>query len=74
MYIKVRVTPNSKKESFKKLDNDTFEISVKEKAERNLVNNKIIELLADYFSIQISGIKIITGHHSPRKILFIKSN
>ena len=44
MYIRVKVSPSAKKEIFKQINEDHFEVSVKEKAERNLANNRVIEL------------------------------
>lgn len=71
MYIKVRVYPKSKKEEFVKLKENRFKIKVKEKAERNMANKKVIELLAKNFEVAESKIKIINGHHSPSKLLSI---
>jgi len=72
MYIKVIVFPKAKKEEFKKISENRFEIKVKEKAERNQANQKIIELLADYFKIKTKDVKIISGHHHPNKLISIK--
>jgi len=71
MYIKVKVFPKSKKESIKKVKDLRFEIRVKEKAERNLANNRVLELLAEYFEINKKDIKIINGHYHPIKLLRI---
>jgi len=71
MYIKVRVYPKSKKEEFKKVSENKFEIRVKQKAERNLANSRIIEILAEHFSVNPKKVKIINGHHSPSKMLSI---
>lgn len=72
MYIKVIAFPKSKKEGIKKLSQDRFEIKVKEKAERNLANQKIIELLAEYFGVTEKDVKIINGHHHPSKLISIE--
>jgi len=71
MYIKVRVYPKSKKEEFVELKENHFEIKVKEKAERNMANRKVIELLAKKFEVAENKIKIINGHRSPSKLLSI---
>jgi len=71
MYIRVKVIPGAKKELFKKINEDHFEISVKEKPIQNLANNRIIELLATYYSIPIKKVRIINGHHSPTKLLVV---
>jgi len=71
MYIKVVVNANSKKENLIQKNKDHFEISVKEKAENNMANKKVIELLANYFDISSKNIRIINGHHHPHKLLVV---
>lgn len=70
MYVKVIVTPNSKKESFVQVAEDQYEFAIKEKAERNQANKRVLELFRKQFPGK--GIKIISGHHSPHKILDIE--
>ncbi|MEK9185128.1 MAG: DUF167 family protein [Patescibacteria group bacterium] len=67
MYIKLRVITNAKKEKIEKISEDHFEIWVKEKAERNMANRRVIEIMKEYFNT--GKIKIISGHHSPSKII-----
>ena len=71
MYIKVKITPGAKKESIKMIKPDHFEISVKPKAENNNANNRLLEIMKGQFPNSI--IRIISGHHSPSKILSIDS-
>ncbi|MAG12622.1 hypothetical protein CL630_02295 [bacterium] len=49
-----------------------FRISVKEPAKRNLANKRIIELIAKYFKVSEGKVRIISGHHHPSKLLYIK--
>lgn len=74
MYIKVKVLAGSKKESIKKKNKDTYMIAVKEKAERNLANKRICEIMAQEFKVSIKNVRIISGHQSPSKILSINSD
>ena len=71
MYIRVRVTADAKKESFKKLLENSFLISVKEPAEQNRANARVLLLVAEHFGIESKQIRIISGHHSLGKILSI---
>jgi len=71
MFIKVKVIIESKKENLVKVDKDHFKISLKEKAEQNLANIKVIELIANYFEIRNKNVRIISGHHRSNKILEI---
>jgi len=73
MYIKVKVTPNSKKEKFEKINDDTYHMNVRAKAEKNQANIRVCNLLAEKLNIERRNVKIITGHHSPNKILFIQN-
>ena len=74
MYIHLKVVAGTKKKIFKKLKKNHFEIWVKEKAERNMANRRVIELISSNFDIPISNVRIISGHRSPSKILSIKKD
>lgn len=69
MYIKVKITAGARKEKFSQISEDHFEISVREKAERNMANTRIREMVAEFFKVSVGKTKIISGHHSPGKIL-----
>jgi uncharacterized protein (TIGR00251 family) len=69
MYIKVRVIAGAKKEVFTQKSTDRFEVSVKEPAEQNRANRRVLSLFETHFGIK--GIRLISGHHSPSKILSV---
>lgn len=69
MYVKVRVYPDNKKEVVEKLSEGHYEIRVKEPAERNLANNRIRALIGREYGVSENQVRIVTGHHSPVKIL-----
>lgn len=71
MYIRVRVAAGAKKESFERVSEDSFLVSVKDPAEQNLANRRVLELVAAHFGINAKQVRIISGHHSPGKILSI---
>lgn len=73
MYIKVIVKADAKKENITKKSADHFDISVKEKAEKNMANKKVIELLALYFNVPKGKVRIVNGHHHPHKLLVVDS-
>jgi uncharacterized protein YggU (UPF0235/DUF167 family) len=62
----------AKKESLKQKSEDYFEVSVKEKAEHNLANKRVLELFSLHFKIPISKVRIINGHRSPSKLLVVE--
>ena len=71
MYIKVKVIAGAKKEKIEKKKEDSYFISVREPAERNLANTKVREILASIFEINVKSVRIISGHQSPSKILSV---
>ena len=71
-YIHVKVTAGAGKESFKEKSNDHFEITVKEKAERNMANVRVVELVAGHFRIPPSRVRIVNGHKHPSKLVFLE--
>lgn len=71
-YIHCKVTAGVKKEVFKQKSEDHFEISVKEKAERNMANARVLELVAEYFKVSVNKVRIINGHKHPSKLLIIE--
>lgn len=73
MYIKVKVAAGARKETFEKISDDHFDVTIKEKAERNMANKRVMELVADFFGLPTGKIKIISGHHSPGKILSVET-
>ncbi len=71
MYIHVKVVAGAKKESLKKKSEDHFEISVKEKPERNQANTRMIALVAQHFKVPRTQVRIINGHKHPSKLLVV---
>jgi uncharacterized protein YggU (UPF0235/DUF167 family) len=71
MYIKVRVLAGAKHEAIEHLSSDHFKISVKEPAQQNLANTRVIELIAAHYELPASKVKIINGHQSTSKLLSI---
>ena len=72
MYVKVKVVPKAKKETVKKIGESTYEMSVKEPAERNLANGRIRELLAREYGVVVGKVRMVTGHHSGSKIFDVE--
>ena len=71
MYIHVKVTAGARKESFVQKSEDHFEVSVREKAERNMANGRVLELVAEHFKVPVSKVRIVNGHRSPSKLIVI---
>ena len=71
MYIRVKVTPAAKRESLETIGEDSLAIAVREPAQRNLANNRVLELIAREYRIDASSVRIISGHRSRNKLIEI---
>ncbi|MBI2644218.1 MAG: DUF167 domain-containing protein [Candidatus Wildermuthbacteria bacterium] len=72
MKIFVKAKPNAKEEKLEKIDEEHFIVSVKEPPVQGRANAAIIKVLALYFLISPSNIRIISGFTSKSKILDIQ--
>ncbi|MEI6479115.1 MAG: DUF167 family protein [bacterium] len=71
MLIHAKVETESKKEEVLEKNKTSFVVKVKDEAKENKANNKVLLLLSRHFNIEKNRLRIITGHHSPSKILEI---
>ncbi len=71
MYVRARVVAGAKKEKVERVSDDHFDISVREPAERNLANGRVREIIADACGVSVSAVRIVSGHHSPSKIMSV---
>jgi uncharacterized protein YggU (UPF0235/DUF167 family) len=69
MYIHVKVTAGVKEEKIEKKSDTQFVVSIKEKAERNMANKRIIEIFRELY--KAGKVRIINGHHSTSKLLSV---
>jgi uncharacterized protein (TIGR00251 family) len=69
MYIKVKVAAGAKKEIVEKITEDSYKIAVKEPAEHNYANDRIVDIFRKFYPN--TAVRIVSGHHSPSKIISI---
>jgi len=72
MTIEVKVKPKSSQEGIKDLGNGKFEVRVNEAPEDCKANERVIELLSEYFKFPKSSIKIKYGKTSKNKVIVIE--
>ncbi len=72
MYIHVKVRAGAGRESLKEKSGDHFEIAVKEKAEHNMANERVLELIAEHFKVSKNKVRIVNGHYHPSKLLIVE--
>ena len=71
MLIRVRVTPNAKVVLVTKVDKDSFEVKVDERAEGGRANKRLLEILSKHFDVPKSKIFIVSGSKSRDKMVEI---
>ena len=69
MYIHIKVTASAKEEKIEKKSDTQFVVFVREKAERNMANKRIIEIFREIYNT--GKVRIINGHHSTSKLLSV---
>lgn len=72
MYVKVRVYPDSKKESVVRKKNGGYEVRVRAPKERNEANERTIALLSK--ALGTAKLRIVRGHRSPNKIIEVSAD
>jgi len=72
MKISVKLKPNAKENRIEKIDRDQFSIRVKARPQKNEANQAAIEILAEYFGVSKSGVKLLRGHTTRQKLFEIK--
>ncbi|MBI5470155.1 DUF167 domain-containing protein [Candidatus Kaiserbacteria bacterium] len=73
MTIRTRVKANARKEIFRRISDNVFEISVREKAAENAANERVMTLIARHFGVSVKKVRIVSGHHRPNKRISIAS-
>ena len=67
--ISVTVKPQSKQPGVKKISEGEYSVSVRAAAREGKANEAVIELLADYFSVPKSSVRIATGKTARKKLV-----
>ena len=72
--LKVKVHPQSSMSLVKKIDESNYEVLVTTPAVDNQANESLIKLLAKYFKVAKSCIKIVSGATSKNKMVKVVQN
>lgn len=72
MRIFVRVKTRAKEEKVEKVNENHFIVKVKEVPEKGRANQAVIKILAEFFKVPISNVKIISGLKSKNKVVEIQ--
>ncbi len=72
MLIKVRAHPESKTQEVSKNSEDSYEVWVKAPARQGQANREISQVLAKYFNLSPSQVRLVRGFNQPNKLFEIK--
>ncbi len=71
MRIYVKVAPRAGKNEVIKISDAEYRVKVTAPPEKGRANKKVVELLADYFGVPKSAVKIVGGKTTKTKIIDI---
>ncbi|PJC37016.1 hypothetical protein CO046_02840 [Candidatus Peregrinibacteria bacterium CG_4_9_14_0_2_um_filter_53_11] len=71
MRITVQAKPKSHAESIQQIDEKTFRVAVREAPDNGAANKAIEKLLAEFFDVAPSRVRILRGHTARTKIVEI---
>ena len=71
MRINIKAKPSARENKVEKIDEINYIVSVKEPPIQGRANQAIIKLLAEYFNISPTQVRIVIGHTSRNKIIEI---
>lgn len=69
--IRVKAFADAKKFHIEETEHQKIRIFVREAAQNNQANKKILASLAEFYEIPQNKLKMISGHQSPNKIIQI---
>ncbi len=71
MRISVHVTPRAHHASIERVEHNTFRVAVTAPPHEGRANEAVIDLLAEYFRVPRSRVRIVRGQAGRRKIVEI---
>jgi len=69
--IEVKVQTRCSENSVEKLENDLYKVKVKALPVKGEANKAVIKLMADFFDVPQSSIRIVRGQKASRKRILI---
>lgn len=70
-HVSAKVTPGAKRERIREVREGRYEISVREEAEHNAANTRVVELLARALGVPAKQVRMIKGHRGSAKVFTI---
>jgi len=71
-HVRVDVETDASRNSVKEVGPNLYAVSVRAKPERGEANKCVLEEMRRYLGASVRVIKIVSGHHAPRKTILIE--
>jgi uncharacterized protein YggU (UPF0235/DUF167 family) len=72
MRVRVVVTPGAKRETVTCVKESVYHVALREPAEQNLANKRVLVLMAREFGVPLAHVHMLTGHRSRGKMIRIE--
>ena len=69
--IKVKVNAGSKTEKIEEISPDIYKVRVAQPPEKGKANQRVLELVAEYFNVPISRVCLISGNTYKEKVISV---
>jgi uncharacterized protein len=69
--LSIQVKPQARKQSITKISEQEYQIAVQAAPVAGKANEAVVELLAKYFSVPKSSVKVLRGQSSRKKLVEI---
>lgn len=70
-HVRVKVTAGAPRERVL-MNEDVFEIFVKEPPQAGLANKRVAQILAEHFGVPVASVKLVSGFHARGKTFEVK--
>lgn len=65
------MVPNARKASVVRIDGESFEVKVDERAERGRANKRLLEIMAEHLGVPKSKLVLVSGAKSRDKVVMV---
>ena len=73
-HLEIKVQTRCRENSVEPLETGQFKVKVKASPVKGEANKAVIKVIADFFNIPRSRVKILSGHKTSRKLILIEKN
>lgn len=72
MEVRVKVIPNTRKESLEEGRDGRLIVALRAPREEGQANARLLEVLAHYFAVPVNDVRIVRGHQRSSKVIDVR--